>query len=150
VLWGMVLISSRKSVPPCASSKSPRRFSMAPVKEPFTWPKSSDSRRVSGSAEQFSATNGRRARSERSWIARATSSLPVPVSPTMSTVARVGATRSTMSNMRRMAGVRPTMASSPPAEVWRLRCATSRRSCSSSRALSSVSSSSSVRNGFLR
>jgi len=34
--------SSRKSVPPSASSKRPKRRWRAPVKAPFSWPKSSD------------------------------------------------------------------------------------------------------------
>ena len=34
-------ISSRKSVPPCASSNWPRRRAAAPEKLPFSWPKSS-------------------------------------------------------------------------------------------------------------
>ena len=38
---GISPISSRKMVPWWASSKSPRRESMAPVKAPFSWPKSS-------------------------------------------------------------------------------------------------------------
>ena len=41
------------------------------------------------------------------WIARATTSLPVPVSPSSSTVAVLGATRSTVSAMRAMRRVRP-------------------------------------------
>ena len=50
--------SSRKRVPPSAASKSPTRFRSAPVKAPFSWPKSSLSRRDSGSAAQFTATKG--------------------------------------------------------------------------------------------
>ena len=45
-------------------------------------------------APQLIATKGRRARGLRSWIVRATSSLPQPDSPVMKTVASVGATRS--------------------------------------------------------
>jgi len=66
----------------------------APVNDPFMWPNNSDSIKVSGRAEQLMATNGRRLRPDSSWTARAASSLPVPVSPVMSTLARVGATRS--------------------------------------------------------
>ena len=43
-------------------------------------------------APQLTAMNGPRASSERSWIVRATTSLPLPDSPTTSTVADVGAT----------------------------------------------------------
>ena len=80
-------ISSRKMVPPSAASKSPFWSRWAPVKAPFTWPNSSDSRSVSVSAPQLSATNGWPRRGLRAWSARATSSLPVPDSPVTSTVA---------------------------------------------------------------
>ena len=52
-------ISSRNSVPVVASSNSPVLSRMAPVKAPRTCPNSSDSSRVSGSAAQFTETNGR-------------------------------------------------------------------------------------------
>jgi hypothetical protein len=64
------------------------------VKLPRTWPNSSLSMSDRGIAAQLTATKRFAARGERSWIARATSSLPVPVSPRTSTVASVGATRS--------------------------------------------------------
>ncbi len=48
---------------------------------PFTCPKSSDSRSDSGSAPQLTATNGLSRRALLKWRARATSSLPVPLSP---------------------------------------------------------------------
>ena len=69
----------------------------ASVKAPFTWPKSSLSRSVSGIAAQLTATNGPVAALLRSWSARATSSLPVPLSPVTSTVASVSATRAMIS-----------------------------------------------------
>ena len=68
-------------MPPWASSKRPSRRATAPVKAPFTWPKSSLSSSSSGMAPQLTATNGRSARRLLQWIARATSSLPVPLSP---------------------------------------------------------------------
>ena len=86
-------ISSRKSVPWCASSKRPRRATWAPVKAPRAWPKSSDSRTPSAMAPQSTATKGPDARGDAVWMARATSSLPVPLSPWMRTVASVEATR---------------------------------------------------------
>src|SRR4029077_6758374 len=52
-------ISSRKSVPPSACSKRPRRCASAPVKAPRSCPKSSDSRRSAGMAAVLSATKGR-------------------------------------------------------------------------------------------
>ena len=45
-------------MPPCACSNVPGRSLVAPVNAPFSWPKSSDSRRLSGSAPQCTATNG--------------------------------------------------------------------------------------------
>ena len=73
---------------------------------PFTWPKSSLSISSPGIEAQFTATNGP-GRPECSWIERATSSLPVPVSPSMSTVAAVGATRATSSRISSIAGAPP-------------------------------------------
>jgi hypothetical protein len=45
-----------------------------------------------GIAAQFTLTNARADRRDRLWIARATNSFPVPVSPVMRTVESVGAT----------------------------------------------------------
>ncbi len=84
-------ISSRKSVPRCASSNTPVRRSDAPVNAPFSWPKISLSSSVSGIAAQLIATNGNVARGLSSWIVCAMSSLPVPDSPEISTDADVGA-----------------------------------------------------------
>ena len=86
-------ISSRNSVPPCAAWNSPRRSATAPVKEPFLCPKSSDSSSPSGIAPQFTATKGACARGLARWIARARSSLPVPLAPKMHTEASEAATR---------------------------------------------------------
>ena len=44
-------------------------------------------------AAQLTATNGRAARGPFRWMARATTSFPVPESPRISTVAALGATR---------------------------------------------------------
>ena len=62
------------------------------MKAPLTWPNISLSRRFSGRAAQFTATHGFDARGEFLWIVLAMTSLPVPDSPLMSTVAAVGAT----------------------------------------------------------
>ena len=86
-------ISSKNNVPPSATSNSPARCSSAPVKAPLRWPKSSLSTRCSGNAPQFTATRGPPARGLPSWIARATNSLPVPVSPRTSTFDSLTATR---------------------------------------------------------
>ena len=83
-------ISSRKSVPPSASSKRPMRRAMAPVKAPFSWPNSSLSTSPAGRAAQLTLISGLAVRRLWEWIARAISSLPVPVSPLISTVASVG------------------------------------------------------------
>ena len=76
-------------MPPWASSNWPSRRAWAPVNAPFSWPNSSDSISVSGMAATLTATNGCALRSLRWWMARATSSLPVPLSPVISTVAGV-------------------------------------------------------------
>ncbi len=74
-------ISSRKIVPPWASSRRPRLALMAPVKAPFTWPNNSLSRSVSVRAPQSMGRKGRSLRELLSWINLARSSLPVPLSP---------------------------------------------------------------------
>ena len=102
IALGSSPISSRKIVPPLATSKSPTRCSSAPVNAPFAWPNSSLSMSVSGSAPQLIATNGMSARVLWSWIDRATNSLPVPVSPSTITVDCVGATFSIISRTLRM------------------------------------------------
>ena len=79
-------------MPVCAASNRPVRLSTAPVNEPLTWPNSSLSSRLSVRAPQLTRMYGPEARGLRSWMARAISSLPVPVSPTIRTQARDGAT----------------------------------------------------------
>ena len=91
---GISAISSRKIVPPLDISKAPAFSFVEPVKAPFSWPNSSFSRISLGSAAQLSAKNGPLARSLLLCSARATSSLPVPLSPRMSTLAVLGATAS--------------------------------------------------------
>ena len=78
-------------MPPWASSKRPSFFACAPVKAPRSWPNSSDSMSASGIAATLTATKGWPCRPLRAWIARATSSLPVPLSPVISTVVGVDA-----------------------------------------------------------
>ena len=68
-------------MPPLAISNRPRLAPTAPVNAPRAWPNSSDSSSDSVSAVQLTGTNGACARGEWVWIARATSSLPVPDSP---------------------------------------------------------------------
>jgi hypothetical protein len=68
-------------VPLSASAKRPSRFVVAPVNAPRSCPKNSLSISVPGIAAQFTRTSGASLRGLFSWMARAMSSLPVPVSP---------------------------------------------------------------------
>ena len=106
--------SSRNSVPPSASSKRPMRRSVAPVNAPRSWPNISDSTRSFGIAALLTHTNGLAARALCRWIAEATSSLPVPDSPVMSTRASVGATRAIMARRSSIAWLTPTSGSPCP------------------------------------
>ncbi len=99
-------ISSRKMVPPSASTKRPGWSATAPVKAPFTWPKSSLSSSVSVRAPQSCTTRGMSLRPLSRWMTRASTSLPVPVSPWSSTATRWGAATRTNSSTSRMAGLR--------------------------------------------
>ena len=101
-------ISSRNRVPPFAHSKTPGRSESAPVNAPRTWPNSADSISVGATAPQSNTTYGRPARGETSWIARASTSLPVPVSPSRSTAAFDAAAFRAAANSRRIATERPT------------------------------------------
>ena len=126
-------ISSRKRVPPSASSKRPGTRSVAPVKAPFSCPKSSASRRLSLREAQWTAMKGPSARGLRRWTACATSSFPVPLSPVTRTVVRAAATCRTWAMTSCMTWERPMMpgmapsgsAASPSAEVPRRRARTS-------------------------
>ena len=100
-------------MPPCACSIRPIRFTWAPVNDPFSWPKSSDSMISRGIAPQLSATNARGRRGELWWRAPATSSLPVPDSPVTRTVVRVGATTRSLSKRSSMGLETPRIASKP-------------------------------------
>ena len=80
------------------------------MKAPFAWPNSSLSISSSGIAAQFTSTNGPAARWLWAWIARATSSLPVPFSPKISTRPLLGAAWRISSRSRCSAGLSPTIA----------------------------------------
>ena len=54
----IVPISSRNSVPPLATSKSPFFAATADVNAPRTWPKSVDSSSSDGTEPVFTGTNG--------------------------------------------------------------------------------------------
>ena len=109
---GRSATSSSSRVPLLAASNRPCLSVLAPVKEPLTWPNSSDSSRVSGMAPQLTATKGRSVRGESSCKARAASSLPVPDSPMSSTLVLVEATLRRTSNTRCMGGDLPSSRSS--------------------------------------
>jgi hypothetical protein len=141
-------ISSRNSVEPLAASKRPILRESAPVKEPFSCPKSSLSSRFSGIAAQFSAKKGRADRFDRAWIARATSSLPVPDSPRMRTVEFVGAIFSTSRKTSRIAALSPTIASRPSLLRRRSRRSVFSASRNASRARSTRKRSSSATTGL--
>src|SRR5262249_56157846 len=64
-----------------------------------------------GSAARLRRTRGRAPRRDRRWMARATSSFPVPVSPVISTVESVGATLVTSARVACRAGEVPTRSS---------------------------------------
>ena len=144
---GMSPISSRNRVPPSACSNLPTCLAAAPVNAPFSCPKSSDSINSAGTAAQFNVMKGCPCRGDFSWMARATNSLPVPVSPRMQTRVSLAATRSICSNNFFIAGPEPTSSCLPR------RCRNSRFSSSSREsrsALSTVTKSLSVESGFSR
>src|SRR5687767_8304736 len=89
---GTLPISSRKIVPPSASSKRPPRSALASVKAPFTWPNISLSNTDSARPPAFTAMKDFSARSDQSCISRASRLLPVPGSPVISTLASERAT----------------------------------------------------------
>ena len=97
------------------------RFFSAPVKAPRSCPNSSASRRVSVSAPQLTATNGRGPGALRSCSMRATSSLPVPLSPGPGLATRRSPRATTLSRTRLSAGDWPTITVSGerPASVAR-------------------------------
>ena len=74
---------------------------------PLTWPKSSLSSKFWESAAQCTFTKGRAARGLAAWIAAARSSLPVPLSPRISTADGLAATFLAMAIMDRIAGLEP-------------------------------------------
>src|SRR6218665_281897 len=101
--------SPRKSVPPWAARKKPSRSWVAPVYAPFLAPKSSAAASSLGMAPRLTLTKGPWRRGPRWWMARATSSLPEPVSPRMSTGTFKSATRTTSSRTRRVPRPWPSM-----------------------------------------
>ena len=88
-----------------AASTWPTRVPSAPVKAPRAWPKSSFSISVGEITAQLTVTKGRLRRVESAWTWRAITPLPVPVSPSRSTVASVVATRLAIASASRSAGL---------------------------------------------
>ena len=78
-------------MPPSARASLPGLRVWAPVNAPFSWPNSSLSIRVGAMAPQSTTTSGRSLRPLSSWRVCANISLPVPLSPVMSTVVSVRA-----------------------------------------------------------
>ena len=143
--------SSSSSVPSSAAWNLPARSPVAPVNAPRVCPNSSLSSNSPGIAEQFSGTKSFSLRGDRSWIARAASSLPVPVSPVISTVLRVGPTWRSSSNTGCIAGAAPI--SWPKPLSWAAcsrRKRFSRREREWSSARRTTISSASTSNGFCR
>src|SRR5207302_1232560 len=128
---GISMISSRSSEPWWASSSRPTLSVVAPVKAPFVWPNSSDSIRSLGNAAQLILIHGPSRRWLRSCSALAISSLPVPLSPTMRTLASASATDATVSSTRLSVGAEPMISVSA--------------TCSASRRLRSAFSATSLR-----
>ena len=95
-------------VPPLASSKRPRRACPAPVKAPFSWPKSSSSIKESGKLHTEKATKGLGALGLMRWMACATNPFPVPLSPVTSTVVNTSATFRVTSQTRSIALLLPS------------------------------------------
>src|SRR6516225_7208868 len=93
-LHGQVHVADlvHKQRPAIGGLEQARRFSLAPVNAPFIYPNSSESSSVSGNAPQLIVMNGAPERALFSWMALATSSLPVPLSPVISTRLFCGAT----------------------------------------------------------
>ena len=105
----MSATSSRKKVPPSATLNRPGLSRVAPVKDPFTCPNSSDSSNWSLSAEQFWAMNCLSRRGPLKWSARAISSLPVPFSPWTRTVTSLATSLSSSPYSRRIGSLLPMM-----------------------------------------
>ena len=108
---GISPISSRNSVPLSATSTRPCLAATALVNAPFSWPKSSDSIRLSENVAQLSGMNGEAQRRLCCQSVFATSSLPVPLSPWISTGESVGATLRISARISRSCRLSPTNSS---------------------------------------
>ncbi len=111
---GTLPTSSRNNVPPSASSKRPMRSLLASVYAPRTWPNISDSNTFSAMPPMLTLTSAFAPRRDCACKACAMTPLPVPFSPSTSTLASLGATRATSSITRRIAGDSAISTSLPP------------------------------------
>src|SRR5262245_20525828 len=123
---GTSSMSSRKIVPPSAISKRPGRSLIAPVNAPRSWPKSSDSINVSENSAQLTATNGRWLRRLLWWTSVAVTSLPVPLSPVISTVLSLSPITRKNSKTARLRALLPTTRFSITFDVESVMIVTSR------------------------
>ncbi len=96
-----------KQVPPSAASTSPVLRPSAPVKAPFSWPKSSLSKRDSVSPEQSTGTKGR-GLGDSGRAARRRAPCRFPTRPAAARSVSAGATLDTSSSMRLKDSDRPT------------------------------------------
>ena len=137
-------------LPPLATSNNPALLETAPVKAPLMCPNNSLSRRGSGIALQFTVTNGSRLRPLLLWIARAISSLPVPLSPEINTLLLVSATLRTISNTFRIGSLSPMIWVGDGPAPSRFSSMFSVESRRFSSAFRTISCTSSTWNGFVR
>ena len=111
--------SSKNKVPVLATSNRPLWSRSAPVKAPRLWPNNSLSTKFSAKAPQLTGTNGFLPLRLCIHRVRAANSLPVPVSPVISTVESVGDTVAISLCTARIAGESPTNMLGPSA-AWTL------------------------------
>ncbi len=116
-------------MPPSATSSLPFFCVIAPVNAPRSCPKSSLSSSVSVKAAQLMATKGPAARRLLRCSARAINSLPVPLSPRISTLELDGATLAIWRCRSRSLSLTPTM----PCSIFSSDCRRSFSSCSQPR-----------------
>ena len=133
---GMSPISSRNSVPWSAASKRPRLARTAPVNEPASCPKISLSSSYRGIAAQLTATNGLAERALHRCRSCATTSLPLPDGPVISTEAFDFAARSIRARTARVGALSPISAVGSAAacgcfHVALIRASAGRNECSS-------------------
>jgi hypothetical protein len=112
--------SSRKSVPPLATSKSPLRLVSAPVNEPLAVAEELALDEVLGQGAAVDRDEGVARPRLLSWRLRAISSLPVPVSPRIMTLASVGAMVSIRRRTASIDGVSPMSVGVPSAAFSRV------------------------------